>query len=53
MGSAMNSIKTEPPNGLVKYRVNISNAIQIILTKFAVTVVKLSLTYFVFKHFNT
>ena len=48
----MTSIKTEATNGLVINQVNISNAIQIILTKFTVTVFRLPLTYFIFKHFN-
>ena len=47
LGSAMTSIKTEARNGLVINQVNnISNSIQIILTKFPVTVVRLPLTYF-------
>ena len=37
-------------NGLVINRVNILDAMQIILTKFAVTVVRLPLTCFIFKH---
>ena len=49
----MTSIKTEATNGLLINEVNISNTIQINLTKFAVTVVGLPLTYFIFKHFNS
>ena len=48
----MASIKTEATNGLVIKQVNVSNAIQIIVTKFTVTVVRLPLTYLIFKHFN-
>ena len=51
--SAITSIKTEATNGLVINQVNISNSIPIILTKFAVTVVRLQLSYVIFKHFNT
>ena len=49
----MTSIKTEATNGLVINQVNISNSIQIILTKFAFTVVRLPPTDFIFKHFNS
>ena len=47
--SAMSGIKTEAKNGLVINKVNISNSMQIILTKFAVTVARRPLTYFIFK----
>ena len=40
-------------NGLVINQVNISSYIQIISTKFPVTVFKLPFSYFIFKHFNT
>ena len=40
-------------NGLVINQVNISSYIQIISTKFPVTVFKLLFSYFIFKHFNT
>ena len=53
LGSEMTSIKTEATNGLVINQVNVSNSIQIILTKFAVTVIRFQFTYFIFKHFNT
>ena len=49
----MTSIKIHATNGLVIYQINISNTIQIILTKFGVTVVRFPITYFVFKDFNT
>ena len=45
----MITIKTEATNGLVINQVNISNSVQIILTQFAFTVVRLPLTYFIFK----
>ena len=44
IGSAMSSIITEATNGLVINQVSISNSIQIFLTKFTVTVVRLLLT---------
>ena len=46
LGSTMTSIKTEATNGLVINQVNISNSIQITLTKFAVTVVRIPLILF-------
>ena len=46
LGPAMTSIKTEATNGLVINQVNISNSIQITLTKFAVTVVRIPLILF-------
>ena len=49
----MTTIKTEATNELVINQVNISNSMQIILTKVTVTVVRLLLTYLTFKHFNT
>ena len=42
----MASVKTEATNGLIINQVNISNSIQIIMTKFAVTVVRLPLILF-------
>ena len=42
----MTSIKTEGTNGLVINQVNISDSIQIILTKFEVTVIRLPLILF-------
>ena len=46
LGSAMTSIKTGGTNGLVINQVNISDTIQIILTKFEVTVIRLPLILF-------
>ena len=46
----MTIIETERKNGLVINQVNISNAIKIILTKFADTVAGLPLTYFSFEY---
>ena len=46
LGSAMTSINTEATNGLVINQVSISNSIQTIVTKFAVTVVRLPLILF-------
>lgn len=43
--SAITSIKTETANGLVMNQINISSYIQTILRKFAVTVVRLQLTF--------
>ena len=45
-------LSRQATNGIVINQVKISNSMQIILTKFAVTVVRLPLTYFTFKHFN-
>ena len=42
----MTSIKSEGTNGLVINQVNISDSIQIILTKFEVTVIRLPLILF-------